>query len=208
MALVGAMTSGLIFGSIEFARCPQLVAFVPTQQFASRQIPVSAVGDARFVDASYGVNRRNGGAFATDVVARMPEAGRGVSISKAHGKDASRARLMKAELPNAPMARQEQIVQPQFILLTAWEQVEGPGRWTANREAGLRRDYDPEPTADEEYLPESNEGGRGVMTRLILKVYPVGVDSANPDLNSPNPFLPTDRPAMIPVRDGWFVFQL
>ena len=231
-ALVGAMTCGLVFGSIEFARCPQLVAFVPAQRFAAQQVPGSAVGDARFVDASYGMNRRNSGARAVDVVARMPDAGRDATPVKAHGRRASNAPreiLLKAEMPSLPVAQQEQAlqheqtVQPELIVFTAWEQVEGSGRGAANRETGLRRDYEADLTPDGataamKNLPGSNAGNHITMTRLILKIYPTGAgvlvqDFAVPEphsveARSPELLPPTNQPAMIPIRDGWFVFQL
>ena len=52
-ALLGALSCGLVFGSVELARCPQLIAFVPAQH--APEVPQAAVHSEppRLLNAAY-----------------------------------------------------------------------------------------------------------------------------------------------------------
>jgi beta-lactamase regulating signal transducer with metallopeptidase domain len=68
-ALLGAVGCGLLFGSVELARCPQMVAFVPMHSASQR----AAVADAaQMLPAGYHPARRGEGFRAVNAVAIMP----------------------------------------------------------------------------------------------------------------------------------------
>src|ERR1035438_468089 len=84
-ALLGALGCGLLFGSIEFVHCPQLIAFVPARNqernvgTANRTQPVhSQVASARLINAAYVPLRHAGSSHsasafhATNVEAILP----------------------------------------------------------------------------------------------------------------------------------------
>jgi beta-lactamase regulating signal transducer with metallopeptidase domain len=71
-ALLGGLSFGLIFGSIELARCPQLIAFVPARvqdqnaNVTNRTTPVhSQVSSTRLVNAAYMPGRSAGAVHST-----------------------------------------------------------------------------------------------------------------------------------------------
>ena len=219
-AFVGVLSCGLLFGSIEFARCPQLVAFVPAVRATAQSNAQAVQGDARLTNASYWMDGRGTSGFrAIDAVAHLPNTTHRVSRSTTATRksaDAPSAGLLNAKMPNAAAKQGEQQAnqptQQQWIVFTAWEQVESADSVQALRQqAGLRQDYDSSPSAEQATIDCKAQAGGGSsgqpvnqtaqpirVTQLILRIYTAGSDST----------FTTDQPALVPLRDGWFVFQL
>lgn len=171
-ALVAALGCGLLTGSVEFARCPQLVAFVPTARLMTRQNAAAELGDARYTATSFVMNGRRGygaGFRAVDAVAHIPAgSARPASETRRIAASASNA----ASLPEPGSSRgslvssQRRFAQhdnhlarvdslnterpaQQWIVFTAWEQVESADSATQDSkfDAGVRQDYDASPAA-------------------------------------------------------------
>jgi hypothetical protein len=94
-ALLGALACGLVLGSVEFARCPQLIAFVPEQHAQAARTAVAKgqqAAPARLRNAASGRNARRQDAEAVPMAvsgfravetAAVAPAGRAVRIAKA-----------------------------------------------------------------------------------------------------------------------------
>jgi len=249
-ALVSALGCGLVFGSIEFARCPQLVAFVPTARVVAQSDAAAGLGDARFTNASYEMDGRSAAGFrAVDAVARVPVAK--VSSDVANKRNRESLRQAQGEKNNrrsfgslryVPVAQDDSIAgvvktasvgnddpigqakpTQQWIVFTAWKQVESgdadSARQDSKLETGLSQDYDSAPTADLAAKDGKIQNGAAVggsahsfhVLQLILRIYTAGSDSSS-TVGQPSttgqPSM-TDQPAaLVPLRDGWFVFQL
>ncbi len=220
--LLGAMGCGLVFGSLELARCPQLVAFVAPQrvEVANDIAPLEMQQDhASVVRTRFRAEERNGGApgfYAVQAKATMPVVPEVKPIATSSASAAKRI-LKRPALKSAPPAsgpetaaietRQELAiagdgVEEHWVVLTRWEQVQ-----TTNRGGSLTSDYDAGPAGDavqaadalkDGNARESAQKGRVVdqvtITQLILKVIPSSSIST--------------QPATAPLRNGWFVFQL
>jgi hypothetical protein len=239
-AVMGALGCGLVFGSIEFARCPQLVAFVPVVRVTAQQNAAAGLGDARYTDTSFVSDERRGngvGFRAVNAVAHMPvrnvhpeivngrvqrlatdprNAGPSTSPSLRSGfaQDDSKLRVEAATSDSGVdyLNVSGKPVQ-QWIVFTAWEQVESSSseqNQASNQAAGVRQDYDSSPNAEQEtsdgktQIGETNSSATGkiTVTRLIFRIYPASSVSGSDSTSS------ADQPAIVPLRDGWFVFQL
>ena len=218
-ALFGALSCGLVFGSVELARCPQLIAFVPSQQAEGPQARVHTepprlidaayvpVSKSRAVRASSRLRTVNATAVlpsgrqpAPASLRRPAPTARELNSSSAQlASNALKEELLKAELPG-PKPNPPQV--QQWIVLATWEQVETPGRAVP-----LSSDYESDQSADQPasttvgqpnaQTPTQNSGQSTTqitVTRLIFRVIPL-----NSKLNQPAP---------LPIRTGWLVFQL
>jgi beta-lactamase regulating signal transducer with metallopeptidase domain len=199
-ALLAVVGGGLLVGSVELARCPQMVAFVTAP--APR---VSAQGDAVIRDQAALAMNANGFRMIP-AKAILPEGRSAVAhlmavparrmantpaSEMAMRETASAApheTLLKAEMPtaNAEQSAQADAVLPddnsngQYIVLTTWEQVDAPAQPT--REIA---DYDTDATNREGAATQQNAaqgqnaqksaasvGTRITVTQLIFKVEP------------------------------------
>lgn len=212
-ALLGTLGCALLVGSVELARCPQLVAFVPARsiQAASPLNGSYAPTDIAAVDgrnamlklasikSSHAPNREVK-AVAVSSSMRRPamtqNAAQGLkAASDEPARHLPRAVMLKAEMPNTRgheehARREEQNAAPQWIVLTAWEQVQ-----TSNPNAAVKADYDASAGGDINTQPSTQPTGRITVTRLILRVIPASLN-------------PVSEPGIATVRDGWLVFQL
>ena len=135
---------GLSFGSLELARCPQLVAFVAPQrvEVAKDIAPLEMQRDhASIVRTRFSAEERNGGApgfYAVQAKATMPAVPRARPIVTSSASAAKRI-LKRPAVKNAPLAvrsrdcrvetRQELAiagdgVEEHWVVLTRWEQVQ------------------------------------------------------------------------------------
>src|ERR1039458_8427778 len=165
-ALFGALSCGLVFGSVELARCPQLIAFVPSQQAEGAQARVHTE-PPRLIDAAYvpvsksravraSSRLRTVNATAVLPSGRQPApaslrrpAPTASELNTGYAQFASSApkeELLKAELPG-PKPNPPQV--QQWIVLATWEQVETPGRAVP-----LSSDYESDQSRSEEQTPE------------------------------------------------------
>ncbi len=200
-SLLGVLGCGLLFGSVELARCPQLIAFVPAQDaehsqtIATMQAPAepaqlinaastpvrkaaSATHGFRAIQsrphAAYNAQAR--GTFASYDAAE----GTASASVLASGSPKRMTKVAFADSPSAPVS------EPQWIVLTAWQQVQ-----TASSAARPIADYD---TGEITEQPSGQVTSQITVTRLIFKILPAGSTSA--------------QPAAVPVRSDWFVIQL
>ena len=229
-ALLGALGCGLLFGSIELARCPQLVAFVPARNqernvgTTNRTQPVhSQVASARLINAAY-VPIRNAGSghsasafHAPNVEAILPAGGQakladqqdsikrnvsGAGRQEVGGQFESKVSLTESS-SNAPRA----------ILLKA----EFPGSRTA-------------PAQEQQWIVlttweqvQTSNLNTGLTADYDTSANPEATNnaSAQPAGQGANQttvtrlilrFFPASslstHPASAPLRGGWFVIQL
>jgi len=222
-ALLGAMGCALVFGSLELARCPQLVAFVSPQRLeAAGEIAPSEIQreHSSAVRARFGaVGERSGapGFYAVQAKATMPavHAARPNvtssanpakrSLKKSAVESASRTVGSEAvvdgtrqelAVANEGRAAAGAEVEEHWVVLTRWEQVQ-----TTNRGGSLTSDYDAGQSGDavtngdaKESMPAGRVIHQVTITQLILRVIPTSSIST--------------QPAMQQIRSGWFVFQL
>jgi beta-lactamase regulating signal transducer with metallopeptidase domain len=228
-ALFGALSCGLVFGSVELARCPQLVAFVPAHQAqvaqAHAQFQAPHLVRAAYVPVRKSSAVRASSGFRAENVKALLPTGRPVSqaslrrpatgakelktsftqVASSAPSNAPKEEMLKAEMPsqetNTPQVKQPRA--QQWVVLTAWEQVQ-----ISSRGVAPLSDYDSadectdQPAANSRIQPNgqaatqstSQPGTQITVTRLIFRVIPL-----NSKLNQPVP---------LPVRAGWLVFQL
>ena len=211
-ALLGLLSCGLLLGSIALARCPQIVAFVPSQSTAGVKSNIRPLSAAS-MPAQNAVIERTATALNAGVSSARP-AGRPAKRSTdemastravpekdgAIGWETS----FSASNSNSPRPVKLEAAGPgleptlaqQWIVFTAWEQVQ-----TANRDKDLRADYDfaPNVNANRPAIEEDGLTGGSVrkqitVTRLIFRVIPASSVST--------------LPVLAPMRSGWLVIQL
>jgi len=204
-ALLGAVGCALVGATVEMARCPQLVAFVPEQR-------ALAMTPARQQVMAAMLARENAeskimlppGYHAVQAKAVMPAKRDARGSTTVPGMKAARAgtqQSAKADASGDPVNTGEE---QQWVVLAAWEEVQ-----KVSRLSGAVADYDADPANDAAAPTDSQKNGktsseaskapnqasnRYTVVQLILRVVP-----ANPNSNS-------NQPATF--RDGWFVIQL
>jgi beta-lactamase regulating signal transducer with metallopeptidase domain len=235
-ALVSVLGCGLVVGSVELARSPQLVAFVaasePDAKTALLAPPQAQIpGIAR---ASYAPTGEPG-PTATDAVfhpsaqfheidtkaivpanrnatARPPARPRRSDDSSAGMTETARSdadhTAPRAELVKAvAQTSSEAPVQgQQFVVLAAWEEVE-----TSVMRTRAIADYDTgagaqEQTGDATSQPAATRATEITVTRIILLVYPAG--SATGTQPAPTSGFHSHRPATPSVDSGRMGLQL
>ena len=195
-AIIAVAGCSLLVASLELARCPQMVAFVPAARTASLATQVAQTeaavpqgdGDRAFVEPI--VIRGDSGLRAVETKAILP-AGHGdarpiCASSLRAGTPpgdpadvapremastalaAPREVLLRAETPD-PEARTAR--QPEYVVLTAWEEVQ-----TSPRNGGIISDYDTGANAqrqsgDAAMQTDTQRTMRITVTRLIFAVY-------------------------------------
>jgi len=206
-ALLGILGCGLIFGSIELARCPQFVTFVPDplQPLATKTaLPVGNPAEA--THTSYASENSSARFRVVNTVARTHQPSQQPAFKSATGSTRVHSPvalpvMAKVQEPSevVPAERRQKHPkenglpsQPQeWLVLTTWEQVETQTPVGVVSDSGTVENSAPKP------VPQSHASitRQVTVTRLILRVAPA---SSNPN-----------QPSAIPlVRDDWFVFQL
>jgi beta-lactamase regulating signal transducer with metallopeptidase domain len=219
--LLGAMGFGLVFGSVELAQSPQLIAFVPAQRVETAQA-VAPRGmqseDGGLVRANFGAAHESGrrsGFYALQTAAVIPAVQGGkpdsnrVAAQRTPRKPPAEGASSTVALEAAPVAVRLQLAkagaaraltdggtEQQWVVLTQWEQVQ-----TTSRGGPLTSDYDAEQSGNAMMNGDAKESAqpdrvtnRVIITQLILRVIPASSLSI--------------QPALEQVRSGWFVFQL
>ncbi|MGA8741241.1 MAG: M56 family metallopeptidase [Terracidiphilus sp.] len=221
-ALLGALGCALVAGSIEMARCPQLVAFVPEQNSLAmtpeRQREMTAMLARENAEAKASLPA---GFHAVQAKAVIPPTGPGVAKHLAQKSEAPIAVKTVAKEDAQQIAkssivgdRVNQSGEQQWVVLAAWEDVQ-----TVSRTSGAVSDYDAsaatrdaagygasaarqtddragQTTSKGSSVISTQADSQYTITRLILRVVP-----ANSNSNS-------TQPATGSVRGGWFVIQL
>jgi len=221
-ALVSVLGCGLVVGSVELARSPQLVAFVaapkPDVQLAALA-PLLGPAGPTATDAVLRPSQRfhaikTNAAVPTsrNDVARPParplrseDSSAGVTETAMTDRDAAtpRAELVKAVAPTsatAPAQGQE------FVVLTAWEEVQ-----TSVTRTRPIADYDTgagarEQISDMTSRPTATRATEITVTRIVLVVYPA--DSATATQTAPTTGFHSHQPATPSVDSGRMGLQL
>lgn len=231
--LLGVLGCGLVFGSYGLAHCPQLIAFVPARNLdLAKQAAAEAPQIAQAGMASrLAVPMRSGavhGAFAAPRTARTEAKAVAVLSHPAPAPMnadelaakrqsepqevavASKAPFVKPEagavMAKAQMDKPEPMPGQEWVVLTAWEQVQAPAQ-----QSGLTADYETgaAKTAGKMQSPAAARGQAGdsqasriVVTQLIFRIVPAS-SVASSGTGSAH-----GKPAMMPVHNGWLVLQL
>jgi beta-lactamase regulating signal transducer with metallopeptidase domain len=223
-ALVGVVGCALVAGSVEMARCPQLVAFVPEQKSM-------AMTPARQQEMATMLARENAeakislpaGFHAVQAKAVVPTFGRASTMSAPRHEVRKSAAAVKTiakedaqQIAKADVAgdRVNPSGEQQWVVLAAWEEVQ-----TVSRTSGTVTDYDAgtatsdvaddgpaqaqqsdgktagQTTSKASKITPTQTNSQYTITRLILRVVPA---NSNSDSSQP-----TES-----VRGGWFVIQL
>ena len=219
--LVGVAGCGLLVASVELARCPQMVAFVPAARTVT--LETQAVGGN---SGFHSVETKAILPASHDVAALTPTSPRravtksveAAGASKrqiASTSEAPREVLLRAETsdPDAGTAGQDASSgfagRVQYVVLTAWEEVR-----TSPRNAGMISDYDTGATTQPQSANaamQTNErpAVRITVTRLIFAVYTIDARPASPATGTnPTHAEDSDRPPAPLPESGWLVFQL
>ncbi|MDE3061810.1 MAG: M56 family metallopeptidase [Acidobacteriota bacterium] len=194
-AFLAATVCGLIAGSVELVRCPQVVAFdsvLPVAHTAIRtamvrpELASSPATSGAHAEALEREPATKGRARSVAIMAVMhePESSeRGAQLAgRAQGP---RAVAVRAEMPQTAAAMQASGAGSQFFVLTAWEQVE-----IVEPVVQVSADYDIVAHPDSPIPVPAIE--RFTVTRLILRVVPKSSAPAAP----------------LFARDGWLTLQL
>lgn len=215
--LTAALACGLVFGSVELAHCPQLVAFVPAHPAESAQLapqaPHSSSAPAREVLTAWkpANPERTSRAYMTNLRATVPNNpippaysdawATGTPHTAAQKLAASpaprlaqtpRETLLKAEVPATTPAPESG-----WVVFTTWEEVAvtdnplvpaaNPGESPVTAPADQAKA--PAATQDQPQQPSQIR-----VTRMVFRVIPAG-------------FVPSS-PTAIRTRDGWLVIQM
>ncbi len=224
--LVGVAGCGLLIASVELARCPQMVAFVPAARTASLETQAMR-GDSglRVVETKAVLPARHDVATLTPTplhraVAKSVEPGDASQRENASTSDAPREVLLRAEMPdaNAEPAGQDANAspagEPQYVVLTAWEEVR-----TSRCYHRLISDYDADAQARPQSSEASHPAGQQTVTRIIVRqlifaVYPVDTKTSGAGSggvapgSKPAHAEDSGRPTAPLPESGWLVFQL
>jgi hypothetical protein len=214
-ALLGAVGCALVAGSVEMARVPQIVAFVPRQASLAmtpeRQQQMTAMLARESAEAKLSLPA---GFHTVQAKAMLPEVPR---TTMHHDARKCAAATKKAGPITAPdsqqIAKAEEVgdrinsgAEQQWVVLAAWEEVRTVSRSSIS-------DYDASTPTDEAAADgaaqtvQNNSKSAGqatkrlpnqmssyTVTQLILRVVPANSNSTQSATGS--------------VRGGWFVFQL
>jgi hypothetical protein len=218
-ALLGAVGCALVAGSIEMARCPQLVEFVPAQKSLAmtpaRQREMAAMLARENAEAKISLPAGFHAVQAKAVMAETPlvtalNTPRHESAKSAAAKPIAERTSQQVAKAEATGDRMNPRAAQQWVVLAAWEEVQ-----TVSRTASTVTDYDANAVASDvsgnvATQTQQNQGmiaGQATnrlpdhkiseykITQLILKVVPADSNS-----NSTQP--------AGSVRGGWFVIQL
>ncbi len=219
-ALLGAVGCALIAGSVEMARCPQLVAFVPEQRSLAmtpaRQRAMTAMLARENAEAKRTLPP---GFRAVPTKAVMPDISR-TSLTRAAHHDARKISATTnlhatdgaREVAKAEVAgdRVNPAPEQQWVVLAAWEEVQTVSRTSSNTASDYeanavtqdgaaqaeRRNNNGTPAGQgaSTTLHPNHTSSQYTVTRLILRVIPANAKST--------------QSATGAVRGGWFVIQL
>lgn len=220
-ALLGVLGCGLLAGSVELARAPQLIAFVAPQPaaaassnaIASAALPVQTAAALHLPATHAHRTSRTVRAAARRTIPSTQPSGQffaalqpdsdSISTESSRAVSTRSVRTPELEASNAPALRpglnpsqpQAAAQQPreEWIVFTAWEQVSTESPRTDEPAAGASASAD---HADKvlDAGPVHPVTTQFVVTRVLLRVVPASSVPANA--------------AAIPMRGGWLVLQL
>lgn len=218
IALLGTLGCALTAGSIEMARCPQLVAFAPRPKnvatMPTRQSEMAAMLARENAEAKALLPP---GFRAVPAMAVMPETtGKDLVKPASHrarkspvaGKAQSRECAPQIAKADAAGDRVNLSPEQQWVVLAAWEEVQTVSHASSSTTSDYTMNSREEDGAAEQQQDNDAMAGQAMnktphpnpawheytVTRLILKVVPSNSNST--------------QPAAGIMRGGWFVIQL
>ena len=205
--LLATVGCALLAATVEMAKAPQLIAFVPKRELAmtpERQDQMAALLAQESADTKMVLPAGYRAVQAKEI---MPPVRRVHSISSEKHQSVSieKNRLVGLSQRVAKSGAAVDQVNPdaeqKWVVLAAWEEVHTVSRLAGqeqvsdfDRNAGATQTADPNVNAQESKTP--NAASSYTITQLILRVVP-----ANQNANS-------NQPAIGVVRAGWLVIQL
>jgi len=201
-SLFAVLGCGLLFGSVELSRCPQLIAFTPIPETAATHEPLVTIAtssnqnnppvasDADFPVITHASSSRP---YMTQLKAHIDPSPRFVPTATHRKRRAStRPALADQATLYADQATDAKQVR-EFVVLTTWREFE-----TITRQSQTISDtaLDPAPAQDRAPTPTDSSRpapGKPAMTQLIFRVAPVNSDPAFPSIT---------------IRSGWLIIQL
>jgi hypothetical protein len=213
--LTAALTGGLALGSVQLARCPQLVTFVQAHPADTAQLaqplPRPYLGNARAVLTAWKQPNpeHTGHAYMTDIKATAqaeptspanlsswtrPSARNlaGQPTPRMTPNTTPRQVLLKAEVPDPAQAA------PQgWLVLTAWEEVAAPDQTPdQNAKAEVPASTPSEDAPSQPSSPATPPAATSQIrvTRMVFRVVPASFVSPSP--------------TTIRTSDGWLVIQM
>jgi beta-lactamase regulating signal transducer with metallopeptidase domain len=220
-ALVGVAGCGLLIASVELARCPQMVAFVPAVKTATLETQaVRSDSGFRAVETKAVLPATHDVATLTPTsphraVTKLVEPADARQPQVASTSDTPREVLLRAEMPDADAGTEGQDAnsgfagEPQYVVLTAWEEVR-----TSRRHGGPIADYDtntaaPPQSAHAGDPPDGQTVMRITVTRFVFAVYPISYGPNGPAPGArPAHAEDSGRPPAPLPQSGWLVFKL
>ncbi len=231
---VAVFICGLAVVSLELARCPQLVAFVPATVPDSTHPAESNMQAAQLGDAVYpSMPDRStlpSGIYALPAKAVMPEREIPKLLINRARQQATQTKhapvgelMASSSVPSpisSPLRRKQNLNlrsnpadAPQLIVFTTWEQVE-----TSAPASQPTADYDTHPAANTDASEKNSADttntspsklkdqtmGRIAVTQLIFKVVPRDKVLSR----DPQTGSKSAQPTAVPIGDGWFLIQL
>ncbi len=219
-ALLVVVGCGLVAGSVELARCPQLVAFnaAPTQA----QLAQADEGDAVIhPDAVPGAGqmltaaRAGEGYHAVNALAQVPSRAK-LAGARAHkmGVEGRRTASIPARAtvsePRREIATADRRALPatavggpqQWVVFTAWEQIETTTQAAPVGARTAAADRGNAAAQGDAVIPTTRQI---TVTRVFLTVY--SADSGKAGRGAKSSATPASQQSF-PLRDGWLVFQL
>jgi len=210
--LAAALTCGLILGSVELARCPQLVTFVQAPPADAAQfappLPSRNFGNAHAVLTSWKQPNpeRSGRAHMTEVRATLPPQAYPPANVAALAASSARTLASQPTPRLTPNAAPRQVLlkaenpdqsQPQgWLVLTTWEEVSANQDAQADIPASAPAvGASSQPTAAETTPATPPAASSQIrVTRVVFRVVPASFVSPSP--------------TAIRTRDGWLVIQM
>ena len=186
-ALVGVVGCGLLFGSVELARCPQVVAFVQEPSAAPMTARSTTPETAHRLRANYVVARTNEGFRAVNAVAMVParqaQVDRPAMIrpEQEHADAAPTAKMAVATAePHAVLVKTQipdtdakQAARPrEWLVVTTWQvQTSFKAQNVADYDAAQQEQQNTAEDAAQNGRTHSSPAASMVVTRMFLGVY-------------------------------------
>lgn len=199
-SLFAILGCGLLFGSVELSRCPQLIAFTPIPETAATDEPLVTVAANSLKNPTLATNAgyspkspaASPRPYMTQLSAQTSSSPRFVptAIHRKRRGSTRPAQADQATLSADPPAITKQV--REFVMLTAWQEFE-----SVTRQSPTISDIAPEPAPVQDPAPTPADSsrpslGRPAITQLIFRV-PVNSDPAFP---------------AITIRSSWLIIQL
>lgn len=199
--LAAVLSCGLVFGSVELARCPQLVAFVPahpaTEAHLSKSGPQTGLSQPHEMLAAWKPSERSIRPRMIETRANLTPHSNPIDLSPESTPSSARKLASQAsprlypphQVPlKADAAGAQQTPEQSWLVMTTWEEVAVDS--TANA---------PAPVATENALHEPNRvppaPERQIrVTRMVFRVVPASFVSPSP--------------TAVQTSDGWLVIQM